>query len=415
MLASAAVARMKFATSPHRKPTVFLVAEMLGYGGMSTFVAEAAALLKRHGYPVIILTVTTHPNNTVFQKRFSQADGVWHVTIGSYHGLRNKLRIVFHTLSLAFRALRTHRGAVICCVGPIATAALSPLLLLLRIPRLFVFLSPLDLELSKNYGAAATPAGKFRSRIFYLVTRMGLAAFPYVLTFSRYAKRLIRQYYRIRKPVFIIPGFVTVPPVTSTIAIRKKLHISPDTRLFLFPSRFEPWKRPELILQALPYIRDKNYTIAFSGYTDHRHLQRWLPWIRTHGLEDRVVMLPYLTKADLFRLYRSSDCVLFPSVNLEMFGYVILEAFAMGTPVLGTDEGAIPELLARADKRLIIPNADPRTIAKKMSWMMHLSTKERRVISTRCKYVAAQLNGRNNTDYFMSFVSRAVSRKPSAT
>lgn len=44
-------------------------------------------------------------------------------------------------------------------------------------------------------------------------------------------------------------------------------------------------------------------------------------------------------------LYKNAKCVLFPSVCEEAFGLVMIEAMACGTPVLGLNNGAIPEVL----------------------------------------------------------------------
>ena len=43
--------------------------------------------------------------------------------------------------------------------------------------------------------------------------------------------------------------------------------------------------------------------------------------------------------------YRAADLFVLPTAAIEGFGLVILEAFASGTPVLGTPIGAIPELV----------------------------------------------------------------------
>jgi len=62
----------------------------------------------------------------------------------------------------------------------------------------------------------------------------------------------------------------------------------------------------------------------------------------------------YLQAADLFML---------PSICLEAFGLVTLEALACGTPVLATNRCASPEVLGPLDERLLIPGSDAPAIA----------------------------------------------------
>ena len=51
-----------------------------------------------------------------------------------------------------------------------------------------------------------------------------------------------------------------------------------------------------------------------------------------------------LTGVELSGVYASADVFVFPCV-LETFGNVVLEAFASGLPVVGVNEGAVPELV----------------------------------------------------------------------
>ena len=43
----------------------------------------------------------------------------------------------------------------------------------------------------------------------------------------------------------------------------------------------------------------------------------------------------------------SPDAFVMPTRNGEAFGRTIVESLARGTPVLGSDNGAVPELLQR--------------------------------------------------------------------
>ena len=56
--------------------------------------------------------------------------------------------------------------------------------------------------------------------------------------------------------------------------------------------------------------------------------------------------------------YSSSDIVIVPSISEEGFGRVILEALACGTPVVGANRGAIPEIIDQSVGKLIDVKAE---------------------------------------------------------
>jgi glycosyltransferase involved in cell wall biosynthesis len=67
---------------------------------------------------------------------------------------------------------------------------------------------------------------------------------------------------------------------------------------------------------------------------------------------------------ELPRYLQGADLFVLPSLTLEAFGLVTLEALACGTPVLATDRCASPEILAPLDERLLIPGTDAQAIAE---------------------------------------------------
>ena len=62
--------------------------------------------------------------------------------------------------------------------------------------------------------------------------------------------------------------------------------------------------------------------------------------------------------------YRAASLFVLPTVALEGFGLITVEAFACGTPVLGTPVGAIPEVLRPFDPRLLARDASPDALAE---------------------------------------------------
>lgn len=86
--------------------------------------------------------------------------------------------------------------------------------------------------------------------------------------------------------------------------------------------------------------------------------------IRRKNLHDVVRLVGFIPESQLAGYYQASDLVLMPSLQLEGFGLVMVEALACGTPVLGTPVGAIPEILNQVDPILVAEGVDGRSLAR---------------------------------------------------
>lgn len=121
----------------------------------------------------------------------------------------------------------------------------------------------------------------------------------------------------------------------------------------LFVGRLLGWKGVHLAIRAVAEAvgrgSDLQFTIVGSGpYEDVlRRLAAGL------GLSERIGWIPRLSQADLFELYGSMHCLLFPSLH-DSSGNVVLEAQANGLPVVCLDLGG-PATLVGPGAGVVVP------------------------------------------------------------
>lgn len=72
------------------------------------------------------------------------------------------------------------------------------------------------------------------------------------------------------------------------------------------------------------------------------------------------------SQRDVVPLLHAADLVLFPTLLAEAFGRVALEALMTHRPVLGSDIGAVPEVLSGPLARFLVPPGDPDALAEGM-------------------------------------------------
>lgn len=131
--------------------------------------------------------------------------------------------------------------------------------------------------------------------------------------------------------------------------------------------------------------------------------------IRSRGLEDIVRLVGFIPESQLVQYFQAADLVVMPTLQLEGFGLVTVEALACGTPVLGTPVGAIPEILNQVDPILVAAGSDSRALASALERVLRrlqepgeadsLAKKGRRLVEQRynwarhCADLASVLHG----------------------
>ncbi len=126
----------------------------------------------------------------------------------------------------------------------------------------------------------------------------------------------------------------------------------------------EPRKRVEDLVVAWPAIRaavpDAQLVLAGqAGDATRRRLRGLLP----DDVGTSVTFAGLLDHPDLVELYQRAWVVVQPSVH-EALGLSVLEAQACGTPVVGADSGATPELVAAAGAGGLFAPCDPAAAAE---------------------------------------------------
>ncbi len=86
--------------------------------------------------------------------------------------------------------------------------------------------------------------------------------------------------------------------------------------------------------------------------------------VAREGLGERVLFLGH--RADMRELYAVSDCVLTLSTKPEAFGRTVLEALALGRPVVGYAHGGVAEILDALYPFGAVANGDAKGVAARL-------------------------------------------------
>jgi len=147
-------------------------------------------------------------------------------------------------------------------------------------------------------------------------------------------------------------------------AVRASLGLRGEDPLFLLVAEFNPGKRHRDALRALAKLPHPRAALAFAGVGPLLEATKQLA--SELGIAERVHFLGY--RHDIPVLLRAASALLLPSER-EGLPRSIMEAMAMGTPVIATPIRGVSELLAESCG-LLHPVGDVDELARAMAWII---------------------------------------------
>jgi glycosyltransferase involved in cell wall biosynthesis len=141
-----------------------------------------------------------------------------------------------------------------------------------------------------------------------------------------------------------------------------QLRIGEQGDYVFYPSRLEPQKRQELLIEAATYLRTP-VKIVFAGGSGNAHHYEGL--IKKLGVGDRVTLRGFVSESEIIELYANALGVCYLPFD-EDYGYVTLEGMLSGKPiVVANDSGGAAELIEHESEGFIAA-PEPRAIAESL-------------------------------------------------
>ncbi len=139
----------------------------------------------------------------------------------------------------------------------------------------------------------------------------------------------------------------------------------PSGNTVLWVGRLEQWKRPSLLVGALPHAPEARAVFVGRG-PEQARLSALAAEL---GVQDRVRFLQEVDDETLLALYAESRVVAVTAAG-EDLGYVPLEAFLSGKPVLTTEDAGGPLEFVRDGETGIVtaPRPEAFGVALRLAW-----------------------------------------------
>ncbi len=160
----------------------------------------------------------------------------------------------------------------------------------------------------------------------------------------------------VATPNGVPEGFFPIPKEQAQAWVRQHYGIEPPYALAV--GVLQPRKNWELAIQAVALVRQQTsiplrlVLTGKPGWAKH-HLLRLRAQLQA---ESWLTLTGYVPDEHLVWLYNGAEMVLYPSFY-EGFGLPPLEAMACGVPVIGSNGGAIPEVVGSGG--ILLPPTEP--------------------------------------------------------
>ncbi|MDY6777197.1 MAG: glycosyltransferase family 4 protein, partial [Candidatus Nanohaloarchaea archaeon] len=107
----------------------------------------------------------------------------------------------------------------------------------------------------------------------------------------------------------------------------------------LFVGKLVEQKGPQLVVEAIPEVLEERPDQHFTFLGDGPLRDELEERVRTFGVEDSVEFRGHVPKEEVIARMKGASVVVSPSLWHEPLSRVVIEAQAVGTPVVTTDRG----------------------------------------------------------------------------
>jgi len=248
---------------------------------------------------------------------------------------------------------------------------------------------------------SAYGAGSTLKRFYNSVMGMGAR----VIAISKFVQKYATETYNI-DPTIIrhIPRGVDVEKFDRALvepariqALRSAWNLTTQAPIILMPGRITRWKGQSILISALAKLNRRDFIcVIVGGGKDSRYGQELAEEVAAYGLEKNIVIFD--TCRDMPAAYCLADIVIVPSTRPEGFGRVVIEAQAMGTPVIASNHGGACETVIHGETGWLVEPGDSEALAKAIIPILEMSAPKRQALAIRAiAHIRSHLTTENMT------------------
>jgi glycosyltransferase involved in cell wall biosynthesis len=152
----------------------------------------------------------------------------------------------------------------------------------------------------------------------------------------------------LKAPSFVLPHGIAIPPVIPNARdlLRKHLNIPANEPVILFLSRLHSKKGLDYLIPALGQLVHHRFTFAIAGNGSKEYEMEIEDLLISNGIRDRTHLIGFV-EGEIKNIFMQGADLFALTSHSENFAVVVLEALAVGVPVLTTPGVALANLIQK--------------------------------------------------------------------
>jgi len=210
-------------------------------------------------------------------------------------------------------------------------------------------------EFSVNYSKYPMPVRLFKKIEKYVAKKAEKVIVP-----SQYLKKIVTNWGINQNKIFVIYNAFNPPTVNlSKEELRNKYSFKSFT--IVSPGRLVPWKGFLELIDLIPDLKKINKDVKLVIIGEGPLRGEIESKVMEKDLKESVILLGRLPHIKALEVIKASDLFVL-NTSYEGFSHFILEAQALGTPVITTEVGGNVEIIVNEENGLLLKYNDKKAI-----------------------------------------------------
>ncbi|MBS1626538.1 MAG: glycosyltransferase family 4 protein [Bacteroidetes bacterium] len=181
----------------------------------------------------------------------------------------------------------------------------------------------------------------------------------HILTPSQYGKKDLIKYFEVNeKKVYVFPNSVPSAKQTNTS----------NNQTIAFIGRLNRTKGADILVKAFIKIANDFPEVVLLIAGDGDQYKELKNEINNATLQNRIILEGNISYNKVYEILQHINYLVVPS-RADNFPTTILEAFSVGTPVVGSNSGGIPEMIIDGHNGLLFEKENVDDLANKLKQM----------------------------------------------